>query len=171
MKKRFLIYLFINILLVPVSINAYGQETQKDRYDRIREMEFRMNKLNNHPVEKKQERWTLITQVDDRKAFISNDISGELYVGEVVKNAARGYLRSGSGLCKSGKDYSLCSWKRDSMHGEGLKKRDDKVYFCKWKWGKVLTESVRPATEEEIEMINKEIERLEIMIRLSYERH
>lgn len=62
----------------------------------------------------------------------------------------------------------LGNFKRDFRHGSGLQKNaDGSVAYGVWRWNSLKKNTERPATDEEIEKLEKEIIRLQRAVKVS----
>ena len=100
-----------------------------------------------------------------------------LYLGNIGKLNNGKQFPHGEGLCRtviidpdtgdSAYEYCLCPWKRGSRHGEGVIKHPDGTYRkARWKWNRLKSVSDESPTPEEIESLEKKIDRLERILQI-----
>ena len=97
--------------------------------------------------------------------MITRDKS-QVYLGNSKKSSSNGWLRAGSGLCRTldGPRTIFYSggWKNDLRHGEGITyERGGDCTWSKWRYGKIVKDSTREATEAEKAELEREIKDLE----------
>ena len=116
-------------------------------------------------------------QIDDETSLLYNAEGTFIYMGAVEELKDGRLFPSGKGLGRtvirdsdsgeSGYEYSFCSWKRGSKHGEGLLKRPDGTRAkAVWKWNQLKSVSDDPLTPEEIETLENQIARLETLLKV-----
>lgn len=107
-------------------------------------------------------------------------IDGKQYFAGKVKKKYSGsegkvftsIVRDGTGILKTisneGIKYVSGTWKRDFLSGDSLvKDNDGNVFFCKWKFGKMVQDSQREASEDERARLEENIDTFESQIRIS----
>ena len=116
-------------------------------------------------------------QIDEETSLLFDTEGTFIYMGAIGQLKSGNYFPAGTGLIQiiikdtdtgdSAYEYYLCPWKRGSRHGEGIMKLPDGTYRkARWKWNRLKSVSDEPPTPEEIESLEKKVERLEQVLRL-----
>ena len=157
-------------LLMSVTASAQYRPTQKTYLPSGPEaMMLRMNygrdtiKIIDH--HKTNLHWTCVEVNSGVNIMITRDKS-QVYLGNSKKSSSNGWLRIGSGLCRTldGPRTIFYSggWKNDLRHGEGITyERGGDCTWSKWRYGKIVKDSTREATEAEKAELEREIKDLE----------
>lgn len=108
--------------------------------------------------------WKNLSEVEDN-ALLLISLQGDSYYMGNVSGKDKNLLRNGRGITvavdstKRGAHMGL--YKRDARHGEGIMMKSDGTVVCaKWRWDNIIKKTERPATKEEIEKFEEEVERV-----------
>lgn len=141
-------------------------------YNRIRKTGNRLFRSAKSDKAKEEQQLQLQSfYIDDQTAMLVDSEGQFLYLGNIGKLQNGNQFPNGKGLCRtviidpdtgeSAFEYCLCPWKRGSRHGDGVIKLPDGTYRkARWKWDRLKSTAIEPPTTEEIESLDKMIDRL-----------
>ena len=140
-------------------------------YNRIRKTGNRLFRSAKSAKKEEQQLQLQSFYIDNQTVMLVDSEGQFLYLGNIGKLQNGNQFPNGKGLCRtviidpdtgdSALEYCLCPWKRGSRHGEGVIKLPDGTYRkARWKWNRLKSTAIEPPTPEEIESLEKTIDRL-----------
>lgn len=176
--------LFVLLLLMLLPLPAGAQPNRGLQLSQIADNQIRSRRSAGGIGVGRNEKKLKTKEVQFQSVYIDNQttllVDNEglfLYLGNIGKLNNGKQFPHGEGLCRtviidpdtgdSAYEYCLCPWKRGSRHGEGVIKHPDGTYRkARWKWNRLKSVSDESPTPEEIESLEKKIDRLERILQI-----